>query len=208
VKIRAIFIRHGESTGNAGLPCNDLSQIELTKKGREQAEELAYSWTLIPSLIVTSPYLRARETAQPSIAKFSSVPVEVWPIHEFSYLEPTRWNGTSRTERLPYIDAYWKTSDPEYRDGPGAESFGDLLRRAEKALEHLRNGSHQADDVLLFSHGQFMQAIRMIVLYPQANDQEKMRLFWRHDGEPSIRNAEQIHVGLGPQGWAIVDSKA
>jgi len=55
VKIRAIFIRHGESTGNAGIPCNDLSQIELTKKGREQAEELACNWTLIPALIVTSP---------------------------------------------------------------------------------------------------------------------------------------------------------
>lgn len=31
--MRAIFIRHGQSTGNAGMPCHDLATIELTEKG-------------------------------------------------------------------------------------------------------------------------------------------------------------------------------
>ena len=33
--MRAIFIRHGESTGNAGVPCHDLAAIELTERGHE-----------------------------------------------------------------------------------------------------------------------------------------------------------------------------
>ncbi|WP_369669940.1 histidine phosphatase family protein, partial [Enterococcus faecium] len=37
--MRAIFIRHGESTGNAGVPCHDLAAIELTERGHEQARQ-------------------------------------------------------------------------------------------------------------------------------------------------------------------------
>lgn len=39
--MRAIFIRHGENTGNAGVPCHDLGAIELTELGQEQAREVA-----------------------------------------------------------------------------------------------------------------------------------------------------------------------
>ncbi|WP_197423758.1 phosphoglycerate mutase family protein, partial [Novosphingobium sp. CCH12-A3] len=56
--MRAIFIRHGESTGNAGVPCHDLATIELTERGHEQASAVASSWTQAPALIVTSPYTR------------------------------------------------------------------------------------------------------------------------------------------------------
>ena len=30
--MKAIFIRHGQSTGNAGIPCDDLALLELTEK--------------------------------------------------------------------------------------------------------------------------------------------------------------------------------
>jgi len=84
--MRVIFIRHGESTGNAGVPCHDLGAIELTELGQEQAREVAASWIEAPALIVTSPYTRTQQTAAPTIARFPGVPVEVWPIEEFTYL--------------------------------------------------------------------------------------------------------------------------
>lgn len=31
--MRAIFIRHSEAAGNAGMPCHDLATIELTERG-------------------------------------------------------------------------------------------------------------------------------------------------------------------------------
>ena len=83
--MRALFIRHGESTGNAGVPCHDLGSIELTERGHEQARQVAASWTQAPALVVTSPYTRTQQTAAPTIARFPGVPVEVWPIEEFTY---------------------------------------------------------------------------------------------------------------------------
>jgi len=41
--MRAIFIRHGQSTGNAGIPCHDLALLELTELGWQQSREVAAS---------------------------------------------------------------------------------------------------------------------------------------------------------------------
>src|SRR3546814_6741799 len=132
-----LFIRHGENTGNAGVPCHDLATIALTERGHEQARAVAASWTQALALIVTSPYTRTRQTAAPTIARFPGVPVEVWPIEEFTYLQPARWNGTRSAERMPHLDRYWREADPDYCDGEGAESFSTLLRRCEAALTRL-----------------------------------------------------------------------
>lgn len=34
--MRAIFIRHGQSTGNAGISCQNLALLELTDKGGDK----------------------------------------------------------------------------------------------------------------------------------------------------------------------------
>jgi hypothetical protein len=90
-----------------------------------------------------------------------------------------------------------------YCDGPGAESFVSLLGRAEIALGRLRSLQDQAATVLLFTHGQFMQAVRMSVLYPAASNQDKMRSFWLDSGMPAFENAERFDLELLTKGWAI-----
>src|SRR3546814_12078543 len=92
--MRAIFIRHGENTGNAGVPCHDLATIALTERGHEQARAVAASWTQAPALIVTSPYTRTRQTADPTTARFPRVPGAVGPIQAF-----TSTGTASRRER-------------------------------------------------------------------------------------------------------------
>jgi broad specificity phosphatase PhoE len=200
--MRATFIRHGESTGNAGIPCNDLALLELTEKGWRQAREVAATWTSTPDLIVTSPYLRTQQTAQPTIERFPEVPVVVWPIQEFTYLEPSRWNGTLSSARRPHIDAYWKAADPEFCDGPGAESFATLLRRAEDALARLRE-LPDGSLVLVFSHGQFIHAVRMVVFHPDATDKQRMLHFWRADGMPAVQNAELVELQRTEVSWKL-----
>ena len=160
--MRAVFIRHGQSTGNAGVPCHDLASIELTELGWRQAREVARAWTETPSLIVTSPYLRTRQTAEATIQRFPVVPVEVWPIEEFTYLQPSQWNGTRSSERMPHLERYWTDADPAYCDGEGAESFGALLRRAEAVLARLA-ALPSPGLAYVFSHGQFIQAVRAVV---------------------------------------------
>src|SRR3546814_18924605 len=122
--MRAIFIRHGQSTGNAGVPCDDLGAIELTELGQEQARQVAASWTQAPALIVTSPYTRTRPTAAPPIARFPGLPVEVWPIEEFTYLQPARSNGMRRDQRHPHLDRSWSGADPEHF----ARELGEMFR--------------------------------------------------------------------------------
>lgn len=44
--------------------------------------------------------------AKATIQRFPDVPVEGRPIEEFTYLQPSRWNGTRSTERMPHLERY------------------------------------------------------------------------------------------------------
>lgn len=201
--MKAVFIRHGQSTGNAGVPCHDLSTIELTELGWRQAREVARGWMEAPTLIVTSPYLRTRQTAEATIQRFPDVPVEVWPIEEFTYLQPSRWNGTRSAERMPHLERYWSEADPAYCDGEGAESFGTLLRRAEAALDQLA-ALPSPGPVYVFSHGQFIQAVRAVVTETELDDRGKMLRFWRKGEPPAIGNAELVDFSKTSSTWHLV----
>lgn len=198
--MKVVFVRHGESTGNAGLPSSDLSKIELTAAGHAQAERAAAAWQERPTLIAMSPYLRTHLTAQPTIARFPDVPVEVLPMEEFTYLEPGRWNGTARHERLPHIEAYWQAADPTYRDGPGAESFETLLSRVDQTLKRLESLPDKSL-VYAFSHGQFMQAMRVSLLYPEWTSKQKMAFFWPFNAEHPILNTDLLQVRYEKRMW-------
>lgn len=198
--MRAIFVRHGQSTGNAGIPCHDLATIELTGQGWAQARQVATAWTEAPSLIVTSPFLRTQQTAAPTIERFPDVPVEVWPIEEFTYLQPSRWNGTLAADRAPHLVKYWSEANPAYCDGDGAESFGTLLRRAETALARLAV-LPSSGPIYVFSHGQFIQAVRAVVTESELDDRGKMQRFWRKGEPPAIGNAELVSFVYSDSRW-------
>jgi broad specificity phosphatase PhoE len=199
-RMQVIFIRHGESTGNAGQPSFDLSKLELTPTGHDQAARMATAWAQTPTLIALSPYLRTRLTAQPTIDRFPQVPVEILPMEEFTYLEPSRWNGTSRAERLPHIEAYWQTADPAYRDGPTAESFDTLLGRVESTLGWLQKLPPQSL-VYAFSHGQFMQAVRVSLLHPGWSSRQRMAHFWPFNAKYPILNVERLEICYADGCW-------
>ncbi len=205
--MRAIFIRHGESTGNVDIPASDLSQISLTERGHAQAVALAETWTHRPELIALSPYLRTHLTAEPTIRRFPDVPVEVLPMQEFTYLKPSRWNGTSRNQRLPHIEAYWKAAEPDYCDGPGAESFSTLLVRVATTLAQLEKLNPGAL-ALAFSHGQFMQAVRMSLLFPHWDNKQKMEHFWLFDQENPIQNVGLVDATQTRQGQWVLRTSA
>ena len=198
--MKIIFVRHGQSTGNAGLPCFDLSQLDLTALGQTQAAHLAARWPTPPDLIAVSPYLRTHRTAQPTMARFPSVPVEELPMEEFTYLTPEQWNGTSRHERLPHIEAYWRTANPDYCDGPGAESFATLLQRVDRTLARLA-ALPQGSLVYAFSHGQFMQATRVCLLHPEWTAQQKMAHFWPFNTQHPILNTDLLELTLEAGTW-------
>lgn len=89
--MKAILSGMGKARPTPGLR-DDVASIALTARGERQAGQLAREWIEVPSLIVTSPFQRTRQTATPTIA----VPVETWDIAEFTYPQPERWNVTVR----------------------------------------------------------------------------------------------------------------
>lgn len=155
------LIRHGESAANAGEPTRDHASIPLTAKGLEQAHKVARSFTSAPELIVASPFLRAQATALATTALYPTAAFEIWPIQEFTYLAPARCVGTTLDQRRGWVEAYWQRVDPAFSDGEGAQSFHDFVTRAQAFLDRL--AGHEATDVVVFSHGQFMNAVAWLL---------------------------------------------
>lgn len=155
------LIRHGESAANAGIASLDHASIPLTPKGVEQARLVAGSFVQAPDLIVASPFSRAQATAIQTVAAFPSVPFEIWPIQEFTYLEPARCTSTTVADRREWVEAYWAKADPGFTDGEGAESFLDFIARAQSFLKRLVE--HPARDIVAFSHGQVINAVAWLI---------------------------------------------
>ncbi len=151
------FIRHAESEANAGLPTTSQTFISLTPVGIKQAHAISKVFQFAPSLIVTSPHIRTRQTAQPTIERFPNTPCVEWHIQEFTFLSPLRCKNTTAKDRQPMIDEYWKKCDPFYNDGDGAESFADFVNRVWNVIKYFEKPLHE--DTAIFSHGLFIRAV-------------------------------------------------
>jgi 2,3-bisphosphoglycerate-dependent phosphoglycerate mutase len=191
VVTRILLVRHGQSLANSGGKTMDPDTNPLTDLGRAQAKDFAERLDCWPTLIVTSPFLRAQQTAELLRRRFPEVPVEEWPIQEFTFLEPSQYRNTSEADREPYIFDYWQLRDYAYVDGPGAESFSMFLDRARETVRRLVDRAINGC-VVLFTHGYFMQAFRMVLLFPNATDAELMANFRRFHFVNLIQNVDSL----------------
>lgn len=200
-QIEAIFIRHGQSTANAGDWNQPFAQIELTPLGRHQAEAVAAAWEFTPSLIVVSPFIRTQQTAEPTITRFPDVPVETWPIQEFTFWDIAHWDGSSPEVEVEDVGRFWRVGDPNHRRGQ-AETFAELLGRAEAALQRLQMLRVEAP-VLLFTHGHFIQALRHVVMFPYWTAEQKMLGFKAFDDRTKVRNTQLVTAKYDGAAWTI-----
>ncbi|MBF2027526.1 MAG: histidine phosphatase family protein [Oscillatoriales cyanobacterium C42_A2020_001] len=150
------LIRHGESESNAGLPTQNLTEFtQLTPKGHRQAESLIHV-VAKPDLIVTSPYIRTKQTAQPILTQFPNCPQAEWQVQEFDYLSlPSK--PTDRSEILDLCKVYWQRRDPFYIDGEGAESFAGLMHRVKQMFQQIQQLDGKL--IVIFSHAGFIRAV-------------------------------------------------
>jgi 2,3-bisphosphoglycerate-dependent phosphoglycerate mutase len=191
---RICIHRHAESLSNAGEKTWDIASIPLSEKGHAQAQALARSIAAPPDAIVVSPFLRTAQTAAPIAARFPDAGADLWPIHEFTYLEPSSCVGTSWIERKPRIDAYWARLDPHHVDGPGAESFAHLLGRARAFLDRLTG--LKDPHTLFVSHGQFMQATLLLAEAPDFTPHDAMASFRDRQAVAPFANCERLELIL------------
>jgi len=159
------LIRHGESQSNVGLPTLSPEIVELTDKGWKQAKAIAQflqEAQLIPDLIVTSSYLRTKQTAAPTTLAFSSIPEEQWSVQEFTYLSMWHEENSTTEDRRETVKAYWDLSDPSYVDNPKPgspipESFKQFIARVREVRERLEKT--ELETIAVFSHEQFISAL-------------------------------------------------
>ena len=154
---KVLVIRHGESESNALLRTANTENISLTSKGHEQARTVAASLNVRPDLIVTSPFLRARQTAIPLCARFPDVAVEIWAVQEYVYIDFAD-ALMNRAERRPSVDEFWRRCDPLEKRGPKAETFIDFWNRVINFDKKVRefDGKH----LVVFTHGYLIQAFQ------------------------------------------------
>ncbi|MBW4466893.1 MAG: histidine phosphatase family protein [Pegethrix bostrychoides GSE-TBD4-15B] len=195
------LIRHGESEANAGLPTESPTKTPLTELGHRQAEQVAQAFNQAPDLIITSPYWRTQQTAAPTRVRFPQVPHQVWHVQEFTYLAPDRYVGSTIAERLPHSDRYWQHNDPLFVDGAGAESFADLVRRAQAAQAQIQ--SLKTELTAIFSHGRFIRVLLWVMLTRLATGSQisarQMRQFQNFINAISVPNGSILKLQVDAQ---------
>ena len=154
-----VFLRHGESIGNAQSRWQGQSDYALTEKGRAQANALGERWkseNVKFDLIIASPLSRARGTAE-IIASILDAKVEFDPIlleRHIGEMEGLTAEEVRKRPQPPYVTPY---------DSIGGEGEGDwaLFLRAGQALHSLLR--RPSGSYLIVSHGgllnQLMNAI-------------------------------------------------
>jgi broad specificity phosphatase PhoE len=154
-----VFLRHGESIGNAQARWQGQSDYALTEKGRAQARALAERWkseNIKFDLVIASPLSRAKETAE-IVASTLGAEMEFDPIlleRHIGEMEGLTAEEVRKRPQPPYITPY---------DAIGGEGEGDwaLFLRAGQALHSLLR--RPAGSYLIVSHGgllnQLMNAI-------------------------------------------------
>lgn len=154
-----VFLRHGESLGNAQSRWQGQSDYPLTDRGRTQARALAERWVsenVKFDLVLSSPLGRARETAE-IVASTLGLIVEfddIWLERAIGEMEGLTADEVRQMPRPPYTTPY---------DSIGGDGEGDwaLYLRAGQALHNLLR--RPAGSYLIVSHGgllnQLMNAI-------------------------------------------------
>ena len=178
---RLWVVRHGESAGNVardlaeeqGLERIDIAErdmdVPLSDLGRRQSEALG-RWVVgqpedeRPTVVWTSPYVRARQTAELALeAAGVDIPIVVderLREREFGVLDALTRKGITalfpeESERRTRLGKY-------YHRPPGGESWSDVLLRLRAALDDMRRDA-EGERVLLVAHQVVVLLVRGVI---------------------------------------------
>lgn len=131
--------------------------------------------------------------------------METWPIQEFTYLEPARCVDTTVAQRRDWVQKYWNQANPTLVDGDGAESFLEFVSRAEAFLRRL--AAHPAEDIVVFSHGQFINAVAWLIERQPTEIDSHAMVDWReYEIANHVENCGgyQLMYGQSDSGWRLM----
>lgn len=152
---RIFVARHGQNEDNANGILNGHRDEPLTSKGIEQAEEVAAKIAqagLSFDAVYCSPLVRAEHTAK----IISSITNNPEPIIEPLLVERDFGVMTgveqSKIEELCAPEIIKTETITYFLNPEGAETFPDLIERADELLDKI-DSTHKDSDILLVTHG-------------------------------------------------------
>ena len=150
---RLLLIRHGESEGNRDRVFTRTPEVPLTPTGRQQARATGefLRERYAPTLLVSSPFTRARQTAEIIGEVLGLSPAIDDDLQERCYGE---YAGLPYDTARPQFDpkAYWSWRPP------GGETLEEVAVRVGRALDRISSLAHHRDAVVV-SHGAVMMAL-------------------------------------------------
>lgn len=124
------------------------------------------------------------------------------PVHEFTYISPSRCTERSLVDLKPHVDAYWDMLDPDHNDGDGAESFADLLSRARAFLA---DTASRPSNGIVFTHAQFIRAIQVLLSAPpNSTEAYLMQVFFQMRKTTPVPNASVTQLQFSHAGWTVL----
>lgn len=172
------LIRHAQSEANMNGRTRSHAAIALSEQGKQQAKQLCEALPPIDHVII-SKYQRTYQTAQPILYKYQITAEVDNNLHEFSYLSERKCANTNLDDRRHWVNAYWERMDYEYRDADDAESFTDFYFRVQLFHEKIKQLAevYVEKNLVIFTHGQFLQLLLTLKHEPQPLSRELMQNF-------------------------------
>lgn len=157
------IIRHGQAISN--LSKEPMADGELTELGRSQAEEMTrFMEGASLDYVISSPLMRAIETAQP-LARSKGLPINVWTeAHEIWNLAPFRGlKPDEMKQRYPEIQ-FSDEPDKEGWQCAGYETSDIGYDRAVKVYQRILREFSKDQKIAIIGHGGFNRRLLFAAL--------------------------------------------
>jgi 2,3-bisphosphoglycerate-dependent phosphoglycerate mutase len=178
------IVRHGQSAGNvardaaydAGLSVIDIAirdvDVPLSARGHEQAAALGRWFAALPEasrpeVVLSSPYVRARQTAKAiceagGVTEAARQPIVDERLREREFGVLDRLTTAGIREKFPEIAEHRALLGKFYHRAPGGESWADVILRLRSALDTI--SLHHADRrVLIVCHQVVVLCLRYVL---------------------------------------------
>lgn len=168
------FVRHGVTEWNKASRYQGSSDVPLSEEGIEQANRVAARMSQIkPERIISSPMLRAAETAKIIRQETGGPDIEFWDeIAEVCFGD---WEGLTVREIKEKSGAEtfaaWRAAQLS-TTVPGGEKAEEVLERSKKAADRIAAMSE--DNIVVVGHGALFRALLPFFIGISINN-----VFWK-----------------------------
>jgi broad specificity phosphatase PhoE len=218
------IVRHGQSAGNvardaaeaARSPLIDIAERDmdapLSELGRRQARALGHWFGAMPNarqptIVLTSPYLRARQTAELLLEAaamdpddFTLVADERLREKEFGLLD--RLTKLGITQKYPELAEQRAHVGKFYFRPPGGESWCDVILRLRSTLDTVTR-EHRRERVLIVAHQVIVNCYRYLL---ERMDEERILAIDRESDVPNCSvTSYAFDPSAGRHGKLVLD---